>query len=105
MLDTEAADNAESEASEMEQMRLTIQRYDEERKLMMDEIVQLKEMLKREVNQSELEKNKNTSIINDYKVIRQRLETQLHTVRNELETIKVFRIKTVYCFHCFYYFF
>lgn len=89
VLDTEAADNAESEASEMVQMRLTIQRYDEERKLMMDEIGQLKEMLKREVTQAELETAKNTAIVNEYKLIRQRLETQLHTVKNELESIKV----------------
>ncbi|KAJ8945811.1 hypothetical protein NQ314_009033, partial [Rhamnusium bicolor] len=85
----EAADHAEKEASEVEQLRLTVARYEEERKLMLDEISQLKDMLKREVNQAEVEKKTSMTIINDYKQIRQRLDTQLHTLKAELEDIKV----------------
>ncbi|KAG5896484.1 hypothetical protein JTB14_005864 [Gonioctena quinquepunctata] len=84
----EAADNKEKEASEVEQLRADVERYEEERKLMMDEITQLKEMLKREVNQAELDKKNNTTIINDYQAIRQRLDSQLHTRKTELDNLK-----------------
>lgn len=89
ILDSEAADNAESEANEVQQLRVTLGRYEEERKLMFDEITQLKEMLKREVEQAEKDKKNYTTIINDYKLVRQRLDTQLHAVRTELENLKV----------------
>lgn len=89
MLDSEAADNAESKASEVEQLRVTVSRYEEEHKLMTDEIAQLKEMLKREVSQAEVEKKANLAVISDYKLIRQRLENQLKTARAELQALKV----------------
>lgn len=89
MLDSEAADNAESKASEVEQLRVTVARYEEEHKLMTDEIAQLKEMLKREVSQAEVEKKANIAVINDYKLIKQRLEGQLKTAKTDLEMLKV----------------
>lgn len=89
MLDSEAADNAESKASEVEQLRVTVSRYEEEHKLMTDEIAQLKEMLKREVSQAEVEKKANLAVISDYKLIRQRLENQLKVVKAELQALKV----------------
>lgn len=88
-LDSEAADNAEKEASEVEQLRQAMGRYEEERKLMYDEVTQLKEMLKREVNQAETEKKNNMTIINDYQLIRQKLESQLQMAKAELEDLKV----------------
>lgn len=90
MLDSEAQDNAESEANEVQQLRLTLGRYDEERKLLLDEISQLKEMLKREVDQAENDKKNNMTIINDYKLVRQRLDTQLHVVWTKLDDLKVY---------------
>lgn len=89
MLDSEAADNAESKASEVEQLRATIARYEEEHRLMTDEIAQLKEMLKREVSQAEAEKKTNLAVINDYKLIRQRLEGQLKALQVEMQGLKV----------------
>lgn len=89
MLDSEAADNAECEATEVEQMRMAISRYEEDRRLLLDEISQLKDMLKREVYQAELDKQNNTSIINDYKLVRQRLDSQLNAARAELDLLKV----------------
>lgn len=88
-LDSEAADNAEKEASEVEQLRQTVARFEEERKLMLDEISQLKDMLMREVNQAEIDKKSNMTIINDFKSIRQRLDTQLHAAKAELDDLKV----------------
>lgn len=88
-LDSEAADQAENEASEGERLRLTVARYEEERKLMLDEIVQLKNMLKREVQQAEEEKKNSITIINDYKLVRQQLDAQLHATKAELEQLKV----------------
>ncbi|VEN58730.1 unnamed protein product [Callosobruchus maculatus] len=84
----EAVEHKENEASEVEQLRMTVSRYEEERKLMMDEISQLKDMLKREVNQADTDKKTNSAMINDYKLIRQRLDAQLRTVKAELEDIK-----------------
>lgn len=78
-----------STKNELNQLRLTLQRYDEERKLLLDEITQLKEILKREVNQSENETKNNLLIINDYKSIRQTLDARLCDVENELDDIKV----------------
>lgn len=98
MLDSEAADNAECKATEVEQLRATIARYDEEHRLMTDEIAQLKEMLKREVSQAEVEKRINIAVINDYKLIRQKLEGQLKTLKLEMQTLKV-------CFLLFLFYF
>lgn len=89
MLDSEAADNAESEASEVEQLRMTVARLEEERKLMMDENVQLKEMLKKEVFKAEANDNQNAKTINEYKLVRQRLDSQLMSTRAEFDTVKV----------------
>lgn len=89
MLDSEAADKRDSEANEVGQLRATLTRYEEERKLMMDEIAQLKDMLKREVDQAENDKKGSLLIIEDYKLIRQRLDSQLHAVKTELENLKV----------------
>lgn len=89
MLDSEAADNAEVEASELEQLRVTVSRYEEERQLMLNEIAQLKDMLKREVAQAETDKENNTSIINEFKLVRQRLDSQLNAARAELDLLKV----------------
>lgn len=91
MLDSEAADHAESEASEVEQLRATVTRYEEEHRLMSDEIAQLKDMLKREVAQAESDKKTNMTITSGYKQIKEKLEGQLHSVRSELDTLKVSR--------------
>ncbi|CAH1983293.1 unnamed protein product [Acanthoscelides obtectus] len=97
-LDSEAVEHKENEASEVEQLRVTLSRYEEERKMMMDEISQLKDMLKREVNQADTEKKNDTAMINDYKLIRQRLDAQLRTVKAEMEdlTAKI----TISCEKC-----
>lgn len=89
MLDSEAAQKEETKATELEQLQMTVTRYEEERKLMLDEITQLKEMLKREVSQAENEKKTNVSMINEYKLIRQRLDSQLNATRAELDLLKV----------------
>uniref|UniRef100_A0A1Y1JUL4 Uncharacterized protein n=1 Tax=Photinus pyralis TaxID=7054 RepID=A0A1Y1JUL4_PHOPY len=87
MLDS-AEDDSANEATEVEQLRLTIIRLEEERRLIFDENMQLKEMLKREVSKAESSDKKNTNIINEYKLIRQRLEGQLLGSRSELEALK-----------------
>ncbi|KAI4458021.1 tbc1 domain family member gtpase-activating protein [Holotrichia oblita] len=84
----EAADNEESSASEVVQLQMTIQRYEEEKRLMLDEIVQLKEILKREVTEAETEKKSTQNIINEYKIVRQRLDNQLNAANSKLDLIK-----------------
>lgn len=88
-LDSEAVDKAEKEATEIKQLRITLSRNEEERKLMLNEVSQLKEMLKREVNQAEIEKSHNTTLINDCKLIRQKLDAELQSARAQLEDLKV----------------
>lgn len=102
MLDSEAADKAENEASEVEQMRVTLARYEEENKLMMDEIAQLKEMLKREVAQAESDKKRNLTIINNYKLIKQKLENVLQSFKVELDSLKVGGINYTGCFQIYW---
>lgn len=89
MLDSEAAQKEESKASELEQLQMSVARYEEERKLMLDEITQLKEMLKREVTEAETEKKTNLGMINEYQLVRQRLDSQLNASRAELDLLKV----------------
>lgn len=84
----EAADKVavqDDAATNLEAMR---SRYEEERKLMLDEIGQLKDMLKREVEQQEREKTATEGVLKDYQVIRQRLEAQLTAVTRELDSLK-----------------
>lgn len=88
-LDSEAVDNAEKEAREVEQLRMAVARYEEERKLMVDEIFQLKEMLKREVCQAEDEKLKSNALLNDHMLRGQKLDAQFNRVKAELEDLKV----------------
>ncbi|KAK9751671.1 Phosphotyrosine interaction domain (PTB/PID) [Popillia japonica] len=88
-LDSEAADNEESNASEVVQLQMTIQRYEEEKRLMLDEIVQLKEILKREVSAAESERKSSQNVINEYKVVRQRLDSQLNAANVKLDLIKM----------------
>lgn len=89
MLDSEAVDKEERKATEVEQLQIAVSRYEEERLFMLDEISQLKEMLKREVSQAEAEKKNNTTIINDYKLVRHRLDSQLNATKAELDLLKV----------------
>lgn len=88
-LDSEAADNEESKAGEVVQLQMALQRCEEEKRLMLDEIAQLKEILKREVSTAEAEKKSNQNIINEYKIIRQRLDSQLNAATAKLELAKV----------------
>lgn len=88
-LDSEAVYKAEKEATDVEQLRITVSRYEEERKLMLDEISQLKDMLKREVIQADTEKSNNTALNNNNMLIRQKLDAQLHNVRAEFDNLKV----------------
>ncbi|XP_017786664.1 PREDICTED: rab GTPase-activating protein 1-like [Nicrophorus vespilloides] len=96
MLDSEA-EIMQNEASEVEQLRLVVSRQDDERKMMMDEIAQLKEMLKREVTQAEDDMKLKTAIIDDYKLVRQRLDSQLNAVKAELDLLKS---KITKCTNC-----
>lgn len=91
VVNTEAQDNAESYTDEVESLRAAIVRYEDERRLLRDEIVQLKDMLKREVAQAEADTRRNTTIIADYKKICQRLDDQLADTKMSLNALRVGR--------------
>ncbi|XP_066246737.1 rab GTPase-activating protein 1-like isoform X2 [Euwallacea similis] len=86
--DSEAQDRQESEVNELEKLQLTVQRLEEDKKLMVEEISHLKDMLKREVDDADREKKNHIQTVNEYKMVRQRLDMQLNVARQELENIK-----------------
>lgn len=89
VVNIEAQDNADNYTDEVESLRAAIVRYEEERRLLRDEIAQLKEMLKREVAQAEADSRRNTSIIADYKKICQRMDDQLADTKKALDSLRV----------------
>lgn len=95
VVNTEAQDNADNFSDEVETLRSAVARHEEERKLLRDEITQLKEMLKREVVQADAESKRNTAIIADYKRICQRLDDQLSTAKTALNELRVNIIQCV----------
>lgn len=88
-MNIEAQDKAEGYSGEVESLRSACARYEDERKLLRDEISQLKEMLKREVAQAEAESRRNQVIIADYKKICQRLDDQLNETKKNLNALRV----------------
>lgn len=84
----EAQDSAETYTNEVESLRATVARQDEERKLLRDEVTQLKEMLKREVAKADAESKRNQLIITDYKQICARLDEQFNTTKQTLNDLR-----------------
>lgn len=89
VVNTEAQDSADTYTDEVETLRAAVARHDEERKLMRDEITQLKEMLKREVTKADSESRRNQKIIADYKNICARLDEQLSGAKLSLNDLRV----------------
>lgn len=96
VVNTEAQDNADSYTDEVESLRA-------ERRLLHDEIAQLKDMLKREVAQAEADARRNTSIIADYKKICQRMDDQLSETKKALNLLRVIcnNNSRCYCYYAF----
>ncbi|RZF46463.1 hypothetical protein LSTR_LSTR012538 [Laodelphax striatellus] len=87
----EAQDNADkysSYSTEVDRLRYALQRAEEEKKRLEDELFQVKEMLKREVQKAENDQNRNTAIIADYKQICQRLDAEKCATKTALNQLR-----------------
>ncbi|KAK9874669.1 hypothetical protein WA026_005490 [Henosepilachna vigintioctopunctata] len=80
--------NSAEEANELEQVKAVMANQDEEITLLRNEIAQLKEMLKREVNQAENDKKTNMTVMNDYEAARRQIYGKLQAVKEELDSLK-----------------
>ncbi|CAG2066216.1 unnamed protein product, partial [Timema podura] len=93
----EAQDSADQYSSELERLKSTLLRAEEEKRRLEEEAVQIKEMLKREVNRAETESSRNAAIIAEYKQICHRLDNEQGTAKaalNQLRVSKLFGVAT-----------
>lgn len=66
---TEAQENADEYSNEVEQLRGTVARNEEEKQRLEAELVQVKEMLQREVARADAESRRSNIIIAEYKQV------------------------------------
>ena len=69
LLHIEAQENADEYSNEVQQLRNTVARCEEEKQRLEVELVQIKEMLQREVKKADLESQRNSDIITEYKQV------------------------------------
>lgn len=67
--DIEAQENADEYSNEVEQLRGTVARNEEEKQRLEAELAQVKEMLQREVARAEAESRRSNIIIAEYKQV------------------------------------
>lgn len=67
--DVEAQENADEYSNEVEQLRGTVARNEEEKQRLEAELLQIKEMLQREVTRADAESRRSNVIIAEYKQV------------------------------------
>lgn len=67
--DPEAQENADEYSNEVEQLRGTVARNEEEKQRLEAELAQVKEMLQREVTRADAESRRSNIIIAEYKQV------------------------------------
>ncbi|XP_020282361.1 rab GTPase-activating protein 1-like isoform X2 [Pseudomyrmex gracilis] len=93
----EAQENADEYSNEVEQLRGTVARNEEEKQRLEAELLQIKEMLQREVTRADAESRRSNVIIAEYKQICQRLEDDYNAVK---KTLCELRAKVSKCEKC-----
>lgn len=83
-----AQENADEYSNEVEQLRGVVTRTEEEKQRLEVELVQVKEMLQREVGRADTESRRSVVIIAEYKQICQRLEDDYNTSKNILSELR-----------------
>lgn len=73
----------------MEALKAALDRSEEEKKILEEELVQIKSMLKREVDRAESDARRNSSIITDYKQICARLDKESNNIKAKLRDLRV----------------
>ncbi|XP_063234161.1 rab GTPase-activating protein 1-like isoform X3 [Bacillus rossius redtenbacheri] len=84
----EAQDSADQYNNELDQLKTTLARSEEEKRRLEEELVQVKDMLKREVQKAENEASRNTAIISEYKQICQRLDNEQVAAKAALNELR-----------------
>ncbi|XP_008551908.1 rab GTPase-activating protein 1-like isoform X1 [Microplitis demolitor] len=84
----EAQENADEYSNEVEQLRGAVARTEEEKQRLEIELIQIKEMLQREVSRADAESRRNVIIINEYKQICQRLEDDYNAAKIALSDLR-----------------
>ncbi|EGI68405.1 Rab GTPase-activating protein 1 [Acromyrmex echinatior] len=85
----EAQENADEYSNEVEQLRGTVARNEEEKQRLEAELLQIKEMLQREVARADAESRRSNVIIAEYKQICQRLEDDYNAAKTTLSELRV----------------
>ena len=85
----EAQDNADNYTNEMEKLKTALERSEEEKKRLEDELSQVKNMLKREVDRAESDARRNSAIISEYKQICARLDKETSNMKARLLDLRV----------------
>ncbi|XP_066994263.2 rab GTPase-activating protein 1-like isoform X2 [Anabrus simplex] len=85
----EAQDSADQYTNELENLKTTLVRTEEEKRRLEEETTRVKEMLKREVEKAENESNRNTAIITEYKQICQRLDDEQVAAKTALKELRM----------------
>ncbi|XP_031840690.1 GTPase activating protein and centrosome-associated isoform X2 [Nomia melanderi] len=93
----EAQENADEYSNEVEQLRGTVARNEEEKQRLEAELVQVKEMLQREVARADAENRQSNVIIAEYKQICQRLEDNYNAAKSTLSVLRSMASKCEKC--------
>ncbi|XP_017764790.1 PREDICTED: rab GTPase-activating protein 1-like [Eufriesea mexicana] len=96
----EAQENADEYSNEVEQLRGTVARNEEEKQRLEAELAQVKEMLQREVARAETESRRSNIIIAEYKQICQRLEDDYNAAKTTLSELRSKVSKCEKCRSC-----
>ncbi|XP_076673714.1 GTPase activating protein and centrosome-associated isoform X1 [Andrena cerasifolii] len=96
----EAQENADEYSNEVEQLRGTVARNEEEKQRLEAELAQVKEMLKREVARADAESRRSNVIITEYKQICQRLEDDYNAAKTTLSELRSKVSKCEKCRSC-----
>ncbi|KAK9306336.1 hypothetical protein QLX08_003024 [Tetragonisca angustula] len=96
----EAQENADEYSNEVEQLRGTVARNEEEKQRLEAELAQVKEMLQREVARADAESRRSNIIIAEYKQICQRLEDDYNAAKTTLSELRAKVSKCDKCKSC-----
>ncbi|RLU26799.1 hypothetical protein DMN91_000596 [Ooceraea biroi] len=96
----EAQENADEYSNEVEQLRGTVARNEEEKQRLEAELLQIKEMLQREVARADAESRRSNVIIAEYKQICQRLEDDYNAAKTTLSELRAKVSKCEKCRTC-----
>ncbi|XP_003699843.1 GTPase activating protein and centrosome-associated isoform X2 [Megachile rotundata] len=96
----EAQENADEYSNEVEQLRGTVARNEEEKQRLEAELIQIKEMLQREVARADAESRRSNIIIAEYKQICQRLEDDYNAAKTTLSELRSKVSKCEKCRSC-----